>query len=166
MQMTTKNKNLNGNSSILFQAVIGLFGTTTIFFAGCAICCGPFDYHYPTFGGSVQRSDPVNGRIGSIYSDPGPFGGPSADYNLKPHNVNERSGTSDDGFDDLEPLDDDDELTSPDELEDFDGSDNRNGDLLPPPADDVQEPRTPSPDESTSIRRLRNQSQRPTRQWR
>lgn len=52
---------------------------------GCAMCCGPFDYHYPTYGGRVQRADPEYGRVGSIFSDPYTAGsGPTADSNVVP----------------------------------------------------------------------------------
>ena len=37
---------------------------------GCSMCCGDFDYHYPTRGGVYQRTNPEYGRVGSIYSDP------------------------------------------------------------------------------------------------
>ncbi len=51
---------------------------------GCAMCCGPYDYHYPTFGGRIQRADPEYGRVGSIFSDPNMAGaGPLADSNLE-----------------------------------------------------------------------------------
>ncbi|MBX3419378.1 MAG: hypothetical protein KF851_17365 [Pirellulaceae bacterium] len=51
---------------------------------GCAMCCGPYLDHYPTFGGKVQRTDPAWGRVGSIFSDPYTAGtGPSADSNLE-----------------------------------------------------------------------------------
>lgn len=38
--------------------------------SGCAMCCGPDMYTYPTHGGRIQRSDLEYGRVGSIYSDP------------------------------------------------------------------------------------------------
>lgn len=51
--------------------------------AGCAMCCGPYDYHYPTYGGRIQRVDPEYGRVGSVFSDPNLAGtGPVADSNL------------------------------------------------------------------------------------
>ena len=37
---------------------------------GCSMCCGVFDYDYPTFGGRHERVDRQWGRVGSIYSDP------------------------------------------------------------------------------------------------
>ena len=53
-------------------------------FAGCSMCCDTYDYHYPTVGGKHQRSDPVSGRVGSIFSDPGTLPiGPGPDSNLK-----------------------------------------------------------------------------------
>ena len=53
---------------------------------GCSICCGPYDYNYPTIGGKHQRVNPSWGRVGSIFSDPlvGATMGPNADSNLKP----------------------------------------------------------------------------------
>ena len=39
--------------------------------SGCAMCAGPFDHNYPAFGGAWQRSDPVNGRVGSIFEPAG-----------------------------------------------------------------------------------------------
>ncbi len=49
------------------------------------MCCGPFDYDYPTFGGKHPRADRRYGRVGSPLSDPaGTFPGPSADSNLTP----------------------------------------------------------------------------------
>ena len=168
--MNTNNDNHYAKAKSLTQIAIGVFGMTTLFFSGCAICCGPYDYNYPAFGGTVQRSDPVYGRVGSIYSDPGPFGGPSADYNLKPHDSGQNNSSFDAGDDELESLNGNDDLTPPDMLDDDagNGSDNRNSDLLPPPADQIDEPGRPSPDESTSIRRRRTQSrrQRPVRRWR
>ena len=54
-------------------------------FTGCSICCGPFDYDYPDFGGKHERQDRRHGRVGSIFSDPlAPrAGGASADSNLQ-----------------------------------------------------------------------------------
>lgn len=51
--------------------------------AGCNMCCGPFDYDYPTFGGKHMRADRAYGRVGSPFSDPMAFAaGPGADSNL------------------------------------------------------------------------------------
>lgn len=68
--------------SLLTRCSLAFFSSVAMLFAGCAICCGPYDYHYPTLGGAVQRADPVRGRVGSLFSDPGPFSGPPADYNV------------------------------------------------------------------------------------
>ena len=47
------------------------------------MCCGPFDYDYPTFGGKHPRANRSHGRVGSILSDPiTTLTGPSADSNL------------------------------------------------------------------------------------
>ena len=67
---------------IIFIAVVTAAVSTT----GCSMCCGPYDFDYPNFGGKHQRVDPAYGRVGSIFSDPNAgFGGPSADSNLEPH---------------------------------------------------------------------------------
>lgn len=64
-------------------------------FTGCSMCCGPYDYHYPTFGGKHQRVDPEFGRVGSIFSDPlAGYNGPSADSNLEPSPELESRGDS------------------------------------------------------------------------
>ncbi len=56
--------------------------TLTSWSVGCSMCCDTYDYDYPTYGGKHERADPVYGRLGSIFSDPGPLGlGPNADSN-------------------------------------------------------------------------------------
>jgi hypothetical protein len=69
------------------------------------MCCGPFDYDYPTFGGKHLRANRSHGRVGSILSDPmTALGGASADSNLTappdPINVDpdEESIDLEDGF--------------------------------------------------------------------
>ncbi len=48
------------------------------------MCCGPFDFSYPTYGGFFQRADRDWGRVGSVYSDPNYVpNGPSSDSNLE-----------------------------------------------------------------------------------
>lgn len=47
-----------------------LVGLSCCIAAGCSMCCGVYDYAYPTFGGKHERVDPEYGRVGSIYSDP------------------------------------------------------------------------------------------------
>jgi len=80
---------------------------TTFSFIGCSMCCGPYDFDYPTYGGIHHRSNPTFGRVGSPFSDPNTVvGGPSADSNLKPHP--EPQGVQDLDLD--EPLEGDDDL--------------------------------------------------------
>ena len=125
----------------------------SLLYSGCAICCGPYDYHYPTFGGTVQRADPVWGRVGSLYSDPGPFGGPSADSNLDHAESLSPSGDVDGGTefeDELDPIEPPEKSGDPD-----------SSGVLPPPNNG-----RPGPDDSTSIRRLRNQSRQAWPRWR
>lgn len=50
----------------VLAALLGILTGTT----GCSICCGPYDYDYPTFGGLKQRVDRRHGRVGSVFSDP------------------------------------------------------------------------------------------------
>ncbi len=47
-----------------------LVSIITVCGLGCAMCCGPDMYTYPTQGGRVQRSDLEYGRVGSPFSDP------------------------------------------------------------------------------------------------
>jgi len=68
-----------------FRVAICLIGAACIVTTGCSMCCGPFDYDYPTFGGNRPRVDRSHGRVGSPFSDPaGNIAGPSADSNLTP----------------------------------------------------------------------------------
>ena len=144
---------------------VGLVCTLTVFATGCAICCGPYDYHYPTFGGSVQRADPTWGRVGSIYSDPGPFGGPAADSNvLGKSSSSDQSG----GLEEIE--DGDSSLPTPENMLRNNAGESelpepatQGSDVLPPPNRNLNQP---NPDDSTSIRRLRNQSRRVNSRWR
>lgn len=60
-----------------------LMAAIAIASSGCSMCCGPFDYDYPTFGGKHMRADRSHGRVGSILSDPMTgLSGPSSDSNL------------------------------------------------------------------------------------
>jgi len=73
------------------------------------MCCGPFDYDYPTFSGKHLRADRSHGRVGSVLSDPfRTLTGPVADSNLtpppEPNDPEEDADTLD--LDDLDDLDD------------------------------------------------------------
>jgi hypothetical protein len=61
------------------------------------MCCGPYDYDYPSIGGKHQRADQSYGRVGSLFSDPyaSPEGG-TADSNLKPPKPKGNRGLDDD----------------------------------------------------------------------
>lgn len=75
------------------------------------MCCGPYDFDYPTYGGLHHRSNPSHGRLGSPFSDPNWVGGgPSADSNLKPHPESQLDGDLGD-----EPLEGDFDLERADE---------------------------------------------------
>ena len=103
----------------------------TIFgFVGCSMCCGPYDFDYPTYGGIHHRANPSYGRLGSVFSDHNNGGGgPSADSNLKPHpepEIENDLGLDADDADDLDDLEradedlDDDLEGLDDELEELD----------------------------------------------
>ncbi len=38
--------------------------------SGCTLCCSPYDFDYMSTGTRYQRTDMVNGRVGSSLSDP------------------------------------------------------------------------------------------------
>jgi hypothetical protein len=48
------------------------------FTAGCVTCDSPFDQHYTTSGGGIQRGDPVNGRVNSAFVSTPPAADPLA----------------------------------------------------------------------------------------
>lgn len=176
--MIGNNRTMNFKLKKLARHAATATGAIALIFTGCSMCSGPFDYDYPSFGGSVQRANANWGRVGSVYSDPGAFGGPSADSNLKPHEAGGLFATGGDSFETMpEPLEPPDlEFQSPDDG--FNGSglrDNGSGtrndgsEILPePPSPGPQIP--PSPDEETTLRsrvpRLRNQSRQNSRKWR
>lgn len=106
---------------------------------GCSMCCGPYDYHYPTFGGKHQRTDPTHGRVGSIFSDPNATLGPSSDSNLVPHPAVEVPSVPDDEDMDEEVEDLDLELDDDDDLRPLDRFDDEDIDELPEPKPDLDE---------------------------
>jgi hypothetical protein len=84
--------------------VILAIATATLSTFGCSMCCGPYDFDYPNFGGKHERVDPSYGRVGSIFSDPNAnFDGDSPDSNLEPQP--ERRIKTGDGVEDLELID-------------------------------------------------------------
>jgi len=116
------------------------------------MCCGPYDYHYPTFGGKHQRTDPTHGRVGSLFSDPNTTLGPSADSNLVPHPAVEAPSVPEDedideDVEDLD-LDGDDDVGPLDRLDD----------------DDIDELPEPDLDEESEVTASRPWRQRPLRQ--
>ena len=40
---------------------------------GCSVCCTPFDYAYPAYGGKWERTDRFHGRVGSAFDPAGPI---------------------------------------------------------------------------------------------
>jgi hypothetical protein len=47
-----------------------LFVLATICSTGCNLCCPPYLDDYATVGGKWARADPIEGRVGSAFSDP------------------------------------------------------------------------------------------------
>lgn len=136
------------------------------------MCCGPYDYHYPTFGGKRQRANPEWGRVGSVFSDPYFASGPSADSNLDPIPFDEPTN-----IDDTPDLDDPDLDDLDSELENFDSEFDTELDSYdieepkPVPGPETIEPRetTPAPapdDANTEARRWRNRPLRNNQQQR
>lgn len=79
---------------IAYIAILTLALSTTF---GCSMCCGPYDYDYPDYGGKHPRVDQSYGRVGSILSDPNANAfGPSADSNLEPAPVREPTEETED----------------------------------------------------------------------
>ena len=48
-----------------------LISASAMMASGCAMCCGTFDYDYPTYGGKWERGDRQWGRVGSNLSGAG-----------------------------------------------------------------------------------------------
>ncbi len=51
--------------------VAAIFTLWMSFSSGCSMCSRGYLDDYATVGGKWQRSDPVQGRVGSIFSDAG-----------------------------------------------------------------------------------------------
>jgi len=140
------------------------------------MCCGTFDYHYPTFGGRLQRANPEYGRVGSVFSDPYAAAiGPSADSNLQPvefiesTNIDEPDGFDpgdlDDPLDGLDnPLDD---LDNPlDDINNTPDSTLPEPSPIPGPENILPREATPTPDTDASTNEARRWRNRPTQRSR
>jgi hypothetical protein len=55
---------------IMKKLILLLAGISSIGMSGCAACCSPYDFDYPTFGGKWERLDRQHGRVGSAFYDP------------------------------------------------------------------------------------------------
>jgi len=119
---------------------------------GCSMCCGPFDYDYPTFGGNQFRANRSHGRVGSILSDPmTSVSGPSADSNLSdppdPITVDPDEETID--------LEDDNDLDDEEDLK-FEGLDDDLERIEPLRNEEsIEKPETVPGDDSTASSRWR-----------
>ena len=129
-------------SNRILLAIAGLAVIVCCGLTGCSMCCGPYDYHYPAFGGKHQRVDPTSGRVGSVFSDPNATFGPAADSNLEPHPAIEAPRVPAD--DDIDEDEDENEDVDED-LEELDLDDDDSGPLDRLDDDDVEE--LPGPDE-------------------
>ena len=136
---------------------------------GCSMCCGPFDYDYPTFGGKHLRGNRSHGRVGSILSDPlTTLSGPTADSNLTPppEPVETSSDDDDDLLDDdsLDDSLDDDLLRDDDDLlsDEIDAVEENLERIEPEPLRDSDNLRVPEKDadDSTASSRWRPRSLR------
>ena len=161
--------NMSSTKSIL----VAVLATVGLISSGCSMCCGPYDYHYPVFGGKLQRANPEYGRVGSVFSDPYVALGPSADSNLdpipyeEPTSVDADDDIEDPTLDDFDPdLDDfDSDIDSELDLEQYDP------DIMPDPGPETITPRetnpSPIPDDSnTEARRWRSRPLRNNQQQR
>ena len=67
------------------RSILQLTGLTALLgcLAGCSICCSPYDEYYPAIGGKMERVNPTQGRVGSVFSDPNAvYSGEGPDSNL------------------------------------------------------------------------------------
>ena len=55
---------------IMKKLLLLLAGIASLGASGCAACCSPYDFDYPTFGGKWERLDRQHGRVGSAFYDP------------------------------------------------------------------------------------------------
>lgn len=136
--------------SIIF-VIIAATGTV-----GCSMCCGPYDFDYPTYGGKHERVDRAYGRVGSIFSDPNAgYYGESADSNLtrKPTESDKKRDSPDPRDDEMEQFRKELESVDPRETPPTDGVDE-----LPQPDDTEADP--------TASRRWKNRPLRSEPQWR
>ena len=47
--------------------VAGFLGLSS----GCAMCCAPLDYNYPSLAGRYVRTNPTSGRVASAFDNAG-----------------------------------------------------------------------------------------------
>ncbi len=90
------------------QQLICLLATCSIL-SGCSMCCGIYDFDYPMFDTHYARTDPVYGRVGSIFSDPNVGPGSPA-----PTNTQAPDESADDASQESESLELDEQLRQPD----------------------------------------------------
>jgi hypothetical protein len=139
--------------------LILVIAVTPLFAVGCSMCCSPYDYDYPTFGGKHERVDPAYGRVGSILSDPmAPrVAGASADSNLLP--APPLKSVTDFGDDSGDPTDDDDMDAIKMDLEEIEPMDGDDSDGLKslPELEDLED--------DVDSSRINKRTKRPLRQW-
>ena len=143
-------------------AYIAIFTLTLGTTFGCSMCCGPYDYDYPNFGGKHQRTNPSYGRVGSIFSDPNADSfGPSADSNLaqpKPPRASTVEDTEEDPEVDLDVEAELEEMRN--ELE-LDGNREEIEPMLDPTEESLEALPEPDDDGPTASRMWRTRPLRP-----
>lgn len=132
--------------NILLNTVLG---SVMLSLAGCSMCCGPFDFSYPTYGGASPRAVRDSGRVGSVFSDPNYIvSGPSANSNL-------------DAVEQVDPMG----LPEDDFMDGFESD--SEGRLPEPQLDDNQPENGPEPDDANiSARRWQVEPVTSSKNWR
>ena len=144
-----------------------ILAAVTIGTTGCSMCCGPYDYDYPAFGGLNPRVDQRNGRLGSVFSDPNAMVvGDSADSNLTPP-PEPKSSTIDEMGDEDDPEEELRKIEKDLERQRQKNKLNREDDPLDPESlESLPEPDTNTDNNGTASRLWRNRPLRSKQTWR
>lgn len=69
----TRFHSINSTQQVAKQVTAFVFATFALLNSGCTLCQPGYLCDYAGVGGKWQRTDPENGRVGSIFSDPSGF---------------------------------------------------------------------------------------------
>jgi hypothetical protein len=58
-------------------------GSLAVFLSGCTLCPSPYDCDYGLFGGSWERHEPSQGRVGSAFNNAGSATIPSSEQTIE-----------------------------------------------------------------------------------